>query len=321
MNAHEETNGSTRGMNILPNSQEESIRASAGKALGRRGTRLLDTYIDAISVGDALDLARAWTSQSRGRYICFCNVHSLVTATVRSDLAEILNDADLVLPDGSPVAWTLRLMGFRGQKRVSGPDFMWEYCALAQQQKTSVFLYGNRDATLEKLISVMCDEFPDLQVAGAHSPPFRSLSAEEDDAVIRMINASGANVVFVSLGCPKQEIWMASHRHRINAVMLGLGAAFDYHAGCLRRAPPWMQQAGLEWLHRLVHEPRRLWKRYLIANSIFMWRAVAQVADRFSQHGWHARMRGKTISRERFEHEGADVSGTRAKDLTAGETR
>jgi N-acetylglucosaminyldiphosphoundecaprenol N-acetyl-beta-D-mannosaminyltransferase len=233
----------------------------------------------------------------------------------------MLNDADLVLPDGAPVAWTMRMLGFGGQERVSGPDFMWDYCAVAQEQNTSIFLYGNRTATLDKLMSVMRESFPGLCVAGAHSPPFRQLSDEEDEAVIKMLNASGAGVIFVSLGCPKQELWMASRRNRINAVMFGLGAAFDYHAGSVRRAPPWMRKAGFEWLHRLTHEPRRLWKRYLIANSIFLWRAAADVSHHFSKRGRRCAFGMPPDSQGRQTYESGTVAGSQVDGLTTRETQ
>ena len=119
--------------------------------------------------------------------------------------------------------------------------------------------------------------FPDLHIAGAISPPFRALTSDEDDVIVAQINASNAGVVFVSLGCPKQELWMAAHRGRIHAVMIGVGAAFDYHAGTIQRAPKWMQDAGLEWLHRLASEPRRLWRRYLVTNTLFMFGAAKQL--------------------------------------------
>jgi len=320
MSTLEETNPNKRGGEPRMDPLDGS-NASAHSLAGRRGTRLLETFVDAMSVSDALTKASNWTGQSRGRYICFCNVHSLVTATVRPDLAQMLNDADLVLPDGSPVAWTLRLLGFEAQKRVSGPDFMWEYCALVQERRKSIFLYGNRSATLDKLRSVMRDAFPNLHVAGWHSPPFRPLSAVEDEEVVKKINGSGADVVFVSLGCPKQEIWMAVHRTRINAVMLGVGAAFDYHAGSVRRAPPWVQDAGFEWLHRLIHEPRRLWKRYLIANSIFMWRASADVLNHARHHGWSSRRRIGTMSSQHLADEHDNIAASRADSLTTGETQ
>jgi N-acetylglucosaminyldiphosphoundecaprenol N-acetyl-beta-D-mannosaminyltransferase len=209
----------------------------------------------------------------------FCNVHSLVTASVRCDLAKGYADADLVLADGTPVAWMLRLLGYPRQKRISGPDFMWQYCASAQCLGAPVYFYGNRQATLDKLVVRIRESFPDLQIAGTMSPPYRPLTSEEDEAIVDAINSSGAKICFVSLGCPKQELWLNAHRNRLNAVMLGVGAAFDYHAGTLRRPPAWVRNSGLEWFCRLGQGPKRLWKRYLLANSIFVYRAAAQAID------------------------------------------
>jgi N-acetylglucosaminyldiphosphoundecaprenol N-acetyl-beta-D-mannosaminyltransferase len=262
----------------------------------RNGAHVLDTFVDTLSLNDALERAGSWTESPKARYVCFCNVHSIVTATVRSDFASTLGNADLVLPDGTPVAWTLKLLGFRTQKRISGPEFMWKYCELAEARQASVFLYGNRPSTLDKLRQVLHESFPNLRIVGSHSPPYRKLSAAEDDAVVAEINASGADIVFVSLGCPKQELWMASHRDRVGAVMLGVGAAFDYHAGIRQRPPAWVQNVGFEWLCRLALEPKRLWKRYLIANSIFVCRATGQIID----HTLNRRIKFTTVARDRL---------------------
>jgi N-acetylglucosaminyldiphosphoundecaprenol N-acetyl-beta-D-mannosaminyltransferase len=153
---------------------------------------------------------------------------------------------------------------------------MLEYCAHAARIGQSIFLYGSTEETLISLRAQLLKRFPDLQIAGAIAPAFRQLTAEEDAADVECINVSGAGTVWVGLGCPKQELWMAAHRGRVNAVMLGVGAAFDFHAGNLVRAPVWMRNCGLEWLHRLASEPRRLWKRYLVTNTVFIWCAARQ---------------------------------------------
>lgn len=211
------------------------------------------------------------------RYLCFCNVHSVVALQRDKALAQAVAQADLVLPDGWPVAWLLRHCGFPGQERVDGPDFMLDYCRLAEQRGESVYFYGSTPQTLAAIRAWLDREFPTLRVAGMYSPPFRALRPEEDEEIVRRINDSGASMVFVGLGCPKQEIWMAKHRGRIQAVMLGVGAAFDYHAGTLQRAPLWMQERGLEWCYRLYREPRRLWKRYLVSNTLFVLGAARQL--------------------------------------------
>ena len=243
----------------------------------RRGAHVLGVFVDALDWDDALRTIERWARTHQSRYVCCCNAHSLVTSRHDSAVRAVIGSADMVAPDGMPVAWMLRRLGFAGQARINGPDLMWQYCALAEQAGTSVFLFGNTDATLRALLARMQAAFPRLVVAGMIAPPFRPASAAEDAAFVARINNSGAGAVFVSLGCPKQELWMAAHRSRIRAVMIGVGAAFDYHAGTLKRAPPWMQRHGLEWLHRFCSEPRRLWRRYLSTNLLFMLGAGRQL--------------------------------------------
>lgn len=209
--------------------------------------------------------------------VCICNVHSVVTATREPSFHDAVSSADLATPDGAPVAWMLRRLGAPGQRRVTGPDLMRDYCAYAAATAESIFLYGSSESTLAALQSSLLRRWPALRIAGAWSPPFRALTAQEDDDVVRRINVSGASTVWVSLGCPKQELWMAAHRGRIHAVTIGVGAAFDFHAGTLPRAPRWMRESGLEWLHRLCGEPRRLWKRYLLTNTVFILAAARQL--------------------------------------------
>lgn len=246
----------------------------------RRTWPVLGTRIDAISPVQARQRIAAWAARRESRVVCICNVHSVVTASDDRAFHAALASADLATPDGAPVAWMLRRLGARGQARVSGPDLMCDYMADAAARNEAVFLYGSSGATLQKLQQRLREDWPGLRIAGAISPPYRTLSAAEDEADVRAINASGAHTVWVSLGCPKQELWMAAHRGRVQAVMLGVGAAFDFHAGTLTRAPAWMRHSGLEWLHRLFSEPRRLWRRYLVTNTLFVLGALRQLAGR-----------------------------------------
>lgn len=239
--------------------------------------RVLRVQIDAIMWDEVLHVLHDWGDAHESRYVCLCNVHSVVTASRNPAFLDVLENADMATPDGAPVAWAMRTQGAASQQRINGPDLMWHYCQRAEASGQPVYLYGNTDQTLSALNSRLKLSFPKLNIAGMYSPPFRQLTAQESDEVVERINASGAGVVFVSLGCPKQEIWMAAQRGRINAVMIGVGAAFDYHAGTIRRAPKWMQGCGLEWLHRLVSEPRRLWRRYLVTNSIFIAMSAKQL--------------------------------------------
>jgi N-acetylglucosaminyldiphosphoundecaprenol N-acetyl-beta-D-mannosaminyltransferase len=168
------------------------------------------------------------------------------------------------------VAWRLRAMGYPAQQRISGPDLMWRCCGRAAAEGVPVFLYGGTAQVLRRLSARLAREFPRMKVAGCYAPPFRELTPDEDDMVVRAINESGAGIVLVALGCPRQEAWIAGHRGRINAVMIGVGAAFNFYAGTMVRAPRWMRETGLEWLHRLATEPRRLWRRYLVTNTLFL---------------------------------------------------
>lgn len=247
---------------------------------------VLQAGIDAVTWSEALTRISTWAAGHESRYVCICNAHSVVTTELDPDFGAVISEADMATPDGAPVAWMIRKLGYSAQQRINGPDLMWRYCELAAKTGgESIYLYGGTPATLEILQQRLNEAFPTLRVAGAESPPFRSLSDDEDAATVARINASGAGTVWVSLGCPKQEKWMAAHRGRINAVMIGVGAAFDYHAGTIKRAPQWMQNIGLEWLHRLGSEPRRLWRRYLITNTLFVIGAGRQL------------LRGRTIRR------------------------
>lgn len=246
----------------------------------RISINVLNALIDAVTWPDALSRIAAWAAARESRYVCICNAHSVVTAGQDPAFGTVVAQADMATPDGAPVAWMMRKLGFAAQQRINGPDLMWKYCAEAAERNESIYLYGGTEETLAILQTKLASAFPTLQVAGAYSPPFRALTPTEDAAVVERINASGAGTVWVSLGCPKQEMWMAAHRGRIQAVMIGVGAAFDYHAGTIQRAPLWMQNAGLEWLHRLVSEPRRLWRRYLVTNTLFIAGAARQLLTR-----------------------------------------
>jgi len=259
-----------------------------GKTFMRPGAHVLDTHIDAISWDDVMNRLVSWAGQRQSRYVTLCNVHSVVTASQSACHQKVLSQADLALPDGAPIAWALRREGFSHQERINGPDLTWRYLAAAERLGQSVYFYGSSDHTLAELRKQIEQTFPKLRIAGMVSPPFRALSEEEDQADVEHINQSGANLVFVGLGCPKQEAWMAAHRGRIHAVMVGVGAAFDYHAGTLRRAPAWMQRLGLEWAYRLVREPNRLLRRYAQTNSVFVFRMIKHLLGGSSDTDAHS---------------------------------
>ena len=230
---------------------------------------VLGADIDALSWEEALIRLLGWAHSHESRYVTICNVHVVVSASRDAAYREMINSADMATPDGAPVAWVMRRLGFKGQPRISGPDLTEALCARSAAENLPVYFYGSTESTLALLEKELRARFPSLQMS-MESPPFRALTAEEDAATVDKINASGAGIVFVGLGCPKQERWIAEHRGRVNAVMIGVGAAFDFHAGTVPRAPEWMRNNGLEWLHRLASEPRRLWKRYLVTNTLFI---------------------------------------------------
>lgn len=228
------------------------------------------TRVNALSRDAAVEVVLQRAQQAAGGAVAFCNVHMVVSAQRQPELAGALRSFELVLPDGAPVAATLRRAGYAGQQRVDGPGFMWAACGAAARAGVGVYFYGSAEQTLTRLRERLQAAFPGLIVAGMHSPPFRPLTQAEFAQDMQHIEASGARLVFVGLGCPRQEIWMMRARQHLAAVLLGVGAAFDFHAGVKARAPVWMQRASLEWLYRLAQEPRRLAGRYVVTNSLFL---------------------------------------------------
>jgi N-acetylglucosaminyldiphosphoundecaprenol N-acetyl-beta-D-mannosaminyltransferase len=205
-------------------------------------------------------------------YVCVAATHTVMVAQEDAEAMDAVLGADLVVPDGQPLVWALRALGHRLPDRVYGPDLMLRHCERAAENGTRIFLYGGRNqGALVQLTLNLRRSYPGLRVVGGVSPPFRDLDSDELDEVAAEINRSGADVVWVGIGVPKQEKWMAAMRHRLRApVLVGVGAAFDFHAGLVPQAPSWMQSSGLEWAFRLAQEPRRLWKRYLRYNPRFV---------------------------------------------------
>ncbi len=224
----------------------------------------------------------AWARDDRARCVYATSAHGIVEANDHPDFKGILQRADLVTPDGMPLVWVLRMKGYRDQERVYGPTLMLGVLAAAAQAGIPVGFLGGRPEVLAALTARMRTRFPGLQVVYAFSPPFRPLTAAEDEQMVAAIRASGARILFVGLGCPTQERWIDAHRERVPMVMLAVGAAFDFHAGVRRQAPAWMQQRGLEWLFRLLQEPGRLWKRYLYVNPRFILLAIGDLLNKKS---------------------------------------
>jgi N-acetylglucosaminyldiphosphoundecaprenol N-acetyl-beta-D-mannosaminyltransferase len=237
--------------------------------------------------GAVTELAR-WREEGRRDYVCCISVHGLVTAQRDPQIRDALNHCGLATEDGMPLVWWCRRTGHARARRVCGSDLLDAMCALAVEKGHRHYFYGGTPEVLEKLVNRLTRRFPGLIIAGHRAPPFRPLSDEEDAVDVAAINASGADYVWIGLGMPKQEKWMASHVGRIQATaLLGVGAAFDFHAGTKPRAPTWMQRSGFEWLFRLATEPRRLAHRYLIDNSVFLARTIQQLAGQKSyQQDW-----------------------------------
>jgi N-acetylglucosaminyldiphosphoundecaprenol N-acetyl-beta-D-mannosaminyltransferase len=231
---------------------------------------IVSTRVDATSYSDAVARILTWATAGESRYACAASVNNVVEAHRSGSFREVMNAADLVTPDGVPLVWSLRLLGLKHATRVYGPDLTLALAGAAAEEGVPVGFLGGHEEVLRDLVAGLRRRFPGLIVSYAWSPPFRRLEGAEDERMILDIERSGARILFVGLGAPKQEQWMAEHRGRIPAVMVGVGAAFDFLAGRKRQAPSWMQRVGLEWLFRLVQEPRRLWKRYLVRNPVFL---------------------------------------------------
>lgn len=238
---------------------------------------ILGVGISSINMSIALRTIEAWLSRREAHYICITTVHGVMESQRDEELRRIHNAAGLVTPDGMPLVWLSRRMGFRHVGRVYGPDLLLAVCEHSIAWGARHFFYGGAPGVADTLALRLKSRFPGLRLAGTYSPPFRPLTLEEDQALVQRINAAQPDIVWVGISTPKQERWMAAHVRRLNApVMVGVGAAFDFHAGLKRQAPYWMQQSGLEWFFRLLMEPRRLWRRYLINNPWFLWLVLLQ---------------------------------------------
>ncbi len=238
---------------------------------------ILGTPVSAIDMDRALRWIGEVVGHLQGRYICVADVHSVMRARSDAGHARVLANADLVLPDGTPLVWIARLRGVRNISRVCGPDLMAAVGAASVHNGWRHFFYGGAEGVAERLASALQAKHPGLQVAGYYSPPFRALTPAEDAEAVRLIVECKPDIVWVGLGCPKQERWMVDHAPQLPmATLIGVGAAFNFHSGDIRRAPAWMRNNGLEWLHRLVSEPRRLWRRYLQLAPAFMFLALAE---------------------------------------------
>lgn len=240
---------------------------------------VLGIGVSQVDLASARAIIDGWIERGERQYVCVTGVHGVMESQRDQGLRRIHNAAGLVVPDGMPLVWLSRMAGSCRVGRVYGPDLMLACCEPAGRRRH--FFYGGAAGVAEQLAARLRQRFPELVVAGTLSPPFRALTEAESQEVIQCINRTSPDIVWVGLSTPKQEQWMAAQRDRLEApVLIGVGAAFDFHAGLKRQAPRWMQRSGLEWLFRLLSEPRRLWRRYLLNNPVFVWRVLLQ------QLGW-----------------------------------
>ena len=231
---------------------------------------ILGVNIAAINMSTLIKYVRDNLKGLSGKYMCVTNVHTVITAYDDENYMNVQNSSALSIPDGGPLSSYGRKHGFKDMDRTTGPDFFYEILKISEENNYKHYFYGSTEETLEKLKEKLLSEFPKLKIAGMYSPPFRKLTEIEDEDVIKKINSADSDFVWVGLGAPKQEIWMYEHKDKVKGFMVGIGAAFDYFAGNIKRAPMWMQKHNLEWLYRLMQDPVRLFTRYLYTNSKFL---------------------------------------------------
>ncbi len=231
---------------------------------------ILGTRVDATNYHNATQTVVHWAQECQSRYVCAANVHMVMEAYDDVHFRRIVNSADMVTADGMPLVWTLNKTGIREATRVYGPDLMLSVCHAAEREGVPVGLYGGEPNYLKHLVEQLLAWHPRLNIVYSFAPPFRTVDYREDEKLVRQINASGARILFVGLGCPKQERWMLEHKGRVQSVMLGVGAAFDFHSGRVNQAPGWVQKLGMEWFYRFIQDPGRLWRRYFKHNPRFV---------------------------------------------------
>ncbi|MEW5895574.1 MAG: WecB/TagA/CpsF family glycosyltransferase [Candidatus Omnitrophota bacterium] len=244
----------------------------------RKRVRVLDILVDVIDMDIAIDRVESWIRQRKKSYICVVPVSTIVEAVDDKDYRRIINNADMVTPDGMPIVWSGRFKGHSKIKRVCGPDFMKKICKDPCLAHWKHFFLGTTPATLKRLERKLRQWNPDIQVCGSYAPPVDEKARAEDESIIAQINGVQPDILWVGMGAPKQDYWMKLNRERLDVpVMIGVGAAFDFLAGVKPRAPEWMQRIGMEWFFRLCCEPRRLWRRYVIGNARFCFEMFKEI--------------------------------------------
>lgn len=236
--------------------------------------RIMNVNIAALNMQMLIDIVKSNIKSLKGKYICVSNVHTTVMAYDDDDYLAVQNNSYLSIPDGGPLSSVGRKRGYSEMERTTGPDFLSEILKISVENGYKHYFYGSTNKTLDALKNEIIKKYGNVNIVGLYSPPFRELTEEEDKRIIDEINSKEPDFVWVGLGAPKQEIWMYNHRDKINGLMVGVGAAFDYLAGNIKRAPMWMQKLNLEWLYRLMQDPIRLFSRYLYTNLKFIIYAV-----------------------------------------------
>lgn len=239
--------------------------------------KVLSLNPNVTSLEELIKTVTNLVEQKKGGYICFSTVHMTMEAEDDPDFRKQVNSADYIVTDGMPMVWMQKLQGAKSASRLRANDAMIALLKHAEKNGFSVGFYGSSETVIEAIKQRVKRDFPDLKVSYAYSPPFRTLTEKEDEEIVKQINNASPDILFVGLGCPKQEKWMASHKSKIKSVMLGVGASFDFFAGKVPECPEWLGRLGLEWLFRLFQEPRRLWRRYIILNPRFVFLALMQL--------------------------------------------
>lgn len=231
---------------------------------------ILKTNINVTNMSDTIKYIGGHLDDLRGKYICVSNVHTTVMSYENEEYRKIQNGAAMALPDGAPLSSYSRRKGYKQAQRVTGPDLMLELFAISKEKGYRHYFYGATEETLQSMKEVLERDYPGIQIAGMYAPPFRALTPQEDAQVVAKINEYRPDFIWIGLGAPKQEEWMYQHMGQLQGVLIGVGAGFDYLAGYIKRAPRWMQRMSLEWLYRLLQDPKRLWRRYFTSNVKFI---------------------------------------------------
>jgi len=247
-------------------------------AFGHPHVDVLGVDLSAIDMNRTLELAEKWMSSRKSAYICMTGVHGVMEAQSKPEFRRALNEALINAPDGMPMSWIGWLRGHKQMDRVYGPDFMANLCQISAGKGYRHYLYGGQPGVAADLKTALEKRYPGLQIVGTFTPPFRSLTQEEENNLLIDVQNARPDILWVGLSTPKQECFMAQYVNRLRVpLLIGVGAAFDFHTGRLHESPGWIKRAGLQWLHRLMQDPRRLWKRYLFNNAKFIWRIATQL--------------------------------------------